>query len=169
MSTGLQSQITSLNRLSEQEEEDDDVDGDYDDDIEEGCEDDVMDNVSKNTASPSFACYSGMGNSKLKNAYPYRATDAPSPAHCDSLRKRNVATSITDPNTKAKTTKSKCVQFMPSAKFNDDNDDDDDDDDHSSRHSAARLSAQLNVRSKPMKKIVFNGTFPIDDPYSSRF
>lgn len=154
MAMGLPSQVAPLNRLSEQEEEDDDAD--YDDDIEEGCEDDVMDNVSKNTTSTtSFTCYSSLGNSKLKNAYPC-AADATA-THSDTLRRRNVGVSVNGA-TKTKATKSKCVQFMPSTKLNDD-----------PSYPTARLPAKFNKHSKPLKKIVFNGTFPIDDPYSSRF
>lgn len=160
MATGLPpSQNAPLNRLSEQEEDDDD--GDYDEDVEEGCGDDVMENVSKNTTSSSFTCYSGSGNSKLKNAYPC-ASDVTS-TYSDSLRKRNNATSVT--GSKIKATKSKSVQFVPSTKLNDDNNDDDDDD---LLYPTTRSSAAFkNTRS--LRKIVFNGTFPIDDPYSSRF
>lgn len=130
--------------MSEQEEDDDD--GEYDDDIEEGCEDDVVDNVSKNTTSTTYTCYSGgLGDSKLR-AYSCATDDA---ATCtNSLRKRNIVKSA---STKT-TTKSKSVQFVTST------------------HSPKKYtSAELNVHSKPLKKIVFNGTFPIDDPYSSRF
>lgn len=152
MPTGLQSQITPLNRLSEQEEEDDD--GDYDDDIEEGCEDDVMENVSKNPTSSNFTCYSGRADSKL-NAYS-SATDT-TITRTDSLRRRNVATN-------AKNAKSKCVQFMPSHNVNDVNDVND-----NSLRPNIYSSSEMNMHSRPLKKIVFNGTFPIDDPYSSRF
>lgn len=131
--------MSPLNRLSEQEEDDDECD--YDDDIEEGCEDDVMDNVSKNTTS-IYTCYSGLGDSKLR-AFSCATDD--STTCSQSLRKRNIVKSAS-----TKTTKSKCVQFVTSS--------------HSTKHSPA-----LNVHSKPLKKIVFNGTFPIDDPYSSRF
>lgn len=67
----------------------------------------------------------------------------------DTLRKR-----FTTKNIETKTTKSKCVQFMPLPEFNDD-----DESHHTPIHSLT----------KPLKKIIFNGTFPIDDPYSSRF
>lgn len=152
--TSLQSHSTPLNRLSEQEEEDDD--GDYDDDdVEGGCEEDVMDNVSKKLISTSsnFACYSGLGQlgDSKHNAYSC-ATDVKT-NYGSSLRKRNNTASA---NTKS--TKSKCVHFMPTTKSN-----------YKSPHRTLSSSAELNAHSKPLKKIVFNGTFPIDDPYSSRF
>lgn len=142
----LQPQLPVLNRLSEQEEydeDDDDDEGDYDDNIEEGCVDHVMDNVSKNTTSTTFACYpsSSLGDSKLK-AYSCDTDD--SATYSNPLRKRNTAKS-----TNTKSTKPKCVHFMTS-----------------SSHSSAEMN---DVHSKPLKKIVFNGTFPIDVPYSSRF
>lgn len=152
---GLRSQMAhTLNRLSEQEEEDDD--GDYDDDIEEGFEDDVLDNVSKNTTttSSSFTCYSGPGDSKF-NAYKC-ATDTTTTTTqvSDSLRKRTNAASV-----KVKSTKSKSVQFRASPEQR-----------AGSPYSTNYVPAELNVhRTKPLKKIIFNGTFPIDDPYSSRF
>lgn len=153
MSPRLQSHIAPLNRLSEQEEEDDD--GDYDDDdVEEGCDDDVIDNVSKKTASSTYACYSGPVNSKF-DAY-LGASDAKTIPSA-SLRKRNVTTS--DGVKTIKTTRTKCVQFMPAPTLND----------HSSHSTAHNSTDELNVHSKPLKKIIFNGTFPIDDPYSSRF
>lgn len=132
-----------------QEEEDEDAD--YDDDIEEGCEEDVLDNVSKNAASSTFTCYSGPGDSKHR-AYSC-ATDATT-IPSDSLRRRHNAAS-----SKMKTTtKTKCVQFMPTPNLIDD-----------SSHSTIYSPAELNAYSEPLKKIIFNGTFPIDDPYSSRF
>lgn len=150
MSTRLQSQIAPLHRLSEQEEEDDD--GDYDDDdVEEGCEDDVIDNVSKKTTSSTFTCYSGPVDSKF-DAYSC-ATDAKITQNA-SLRRRNVTASAG-----VKATRTKCVQFMPTPKLND----------LSPTHSTTHSMEELNIHSKPLKKIVFNGTFPIDDPYSSRF
>lgn len=135
--------------MSEQEEDDDD--GDYDDDVEEGCEDDVMDNVSKNATSPSFSCNSAPGDSKV-HSYSF-ANDTTS-IRSNSLRKR-----INAASSKSKTTKSKCVQFMPSPKRTS----------YESSQSTIYSTAQLNAPSKPLKKIIFNGTFPIDDPYSSRF
>lgn len=147
----MQSQIAPLNRLSEQEEEDDD--GDYDDDdVEEGCDDDVIDNVSKKTVTSTFARYSGPVSSKF-DAY-VGGSDAKTTLS-DSLRKRNVTSSGGIKT--IKTTRTKCVQFMPASTLND----------HPS-HSA-RSTDELNVHSQPLKKIIFNGTFPIDDPYSSRF
>lgn len=152
MPPSLQSQITPLNRLSEQEEEDDDGDGDYDDDVEEGCEDDVVDNVSKHATSSTFSCNSAPGDSKV-NSYSFANDRTTIPT--DSLRKR-----INAASSKTKTTKSKCVQFMPSPKRTIY---------ESSSHSTIYSTAELNAPSKPLKKIIFNGTFPIDDPYSSRF
>lgn len=149
MPTSLHSHIAPLNRLSEQEEEEDDGDDD-DDDVEDGCENDVMDNVSKNSTSSNIPCYSGLGDSKL-NAYSC-AADVKT-THSHSLRKRNNTASAS-----TKSARSKCVQFVPSTKSSD-----------QSSHSTMHSPAELNVHSKPLKKIIFNGTFPIDDPYSSRF
>lgn len=148
ISTGLQSQMAPTNRLCEQEEEEEDAE--YDDDIEEGCEDDLSDNVSKNTTSSTFTCNSGLGDSKLKA---YSCANVASTIYGDSLRKRNIATSANN-----QTCKSKCVQFMPQHSINE-----------NSSHSTVHSSAELKVHSKHLKKIIFNGTFPIDDPYSSRF
>lgn len=150
ITTGLQSHHAPLNRLSEQEDEDDDGDYDDDDNVEEGYDDDLLDNVSKNTTSSTYTCYSGRGDSKI-NAYSC-ATDASS-IHSDLLRKRNVA------SVASAKIKSKCVQFMPSPKRNV----------HSSHSTRTNSPAELNVHSKPLKKIIFNGTFEIDEPYSSRF
>lgn len=137
--------MSTLNRLSEQEEDDDD--GDYDD-IEEGCEDDLLDNVSKNKVSTSsdLKCHTGPGDSTF-NVYSC-TTDTITPHMSHSLRKRTNATSA-----KVKPNKTKCVQFIKLPKRNDD--------------SPPSESNEHN--SKPLKKIIFNGTFPIDDPYSSRF
>lgn len=137
--------LPPLNRLSEQEEDDDDEDdGDYGD-IEEG---DDMDNVSKcaETTASEFKCHTGPGDSKF-NVYSC-ATDTLTPHANHSLRKRSNAAIA-----KVKTNKSKCVKFIQLPKLNDDS-----------------PPAELNEHhSKPLKKIIFNGTFPIDDPYSSRF
>lgn len=149
ISTGQQPQMAPTNRLSEQEEEEEE-DADYDDDIEEGCEEDLSDNVSKNTTSSTFTCYSGLGDSKLKA---YSCASVASTIYGDSLRKRNIATSANN-----QTCKSKCVQFMPPHNMNE-----------NSSHSTVHSSAESKVYSKHLKKIIFNGTFPIDDPYSSRF
>lgn len=138
-----------MNRLSEQEEDDDD-DGDYDD-IEEGCEDELLDNVSKNTATTSseYKCHTGPGDSKF-NAYSC-TTDTITPHMSHSLRKRCTASA----SAKVKTNKSKCVQFIRLPKRSDDD--------------SPPPSESNEHHSKPLKKIIFNGTFPIDDPYSSRF
>lgn len=137
--------MPTLNRLSEQEE--DDEDGDYDD-IEEGCEDELLDNVSKHTATTSseYKCHTGPGDSKF-NAFSCTA-DTITPHISHSLRKRCTAASA-----KVKTNKSKCVKFMQLPKQSDD----------------SPPAESNDLRYKPLKKIVFNGTFPIDDPYSSRF
>lgn len=141
--------LPTLNRLSEQEEDDDD-DGDYDD-IEEGCEDDLLDNVSKHTVTTSseFKCRTGPGDSKF-NAYSCTADTIP-PHMSHSLRKRSNAAA----SAKVKANKSKCVQFIQLPKRSDDDD--------------SPPSELDEHHSKPLKKIIFNGTFPIDDPYSSRF
>lgn len=156
ISSRMQSQIAPLNRLSEQEEEDDDGDYDDDDDVEEGCDDDVIDNVvnnvSKKTGTPTFTRYSGPVRTKF-DAYLGDSDAKTIPS--DSLRKRNVSTSGGIKS--IKTARTKCVQFMPAPTLND----------HPS-HST-HSTDELNVHSKPLKKIIFNGTFPIDDPYSSRF
>lgn len=145
--------LPTLNRLSEQEEDEDD--GDYDD-IEEGCEDDLLDNVSRNTATTSseFEYHSGRPSAMKFKSFA-RSNDTSNPYMRDSLRKRNTSASV-----KNKTSnKSKCVQFVQLPELSD-----------SSPHSTVYPSAELNERhSIPLKKIIFNGTFPIDDPYSSRF
>lgn len=122
------------------EQEEDDDDGADDDDEEE-----VVDNVSKNTLSSTFTCYSGRGDSNVSS----RATDS---TRASSLRKRNVATSATPVR---KANKSKCVHFMPSPK-------------QTSAHQPV-IHSPAEFNSRPLKRIVFNGTYPIDDPYSSRF
>lgn len=153
--------LPTLNRVSEQEEDDDDADDDDDDDDGGGdydnhaSFDDMLDNVSRNTATTSseFKCHSGPGDSKF-NTYSY-TPDTMLPHVNDSLRKRCNAA-----NSTAKTNKSKCVQFIKLPKRNDDD----------SPRSTIYSPAELNEHhSKPLKKIIFNGTFPIDDPYSSRF
>lgn len=124
-----------------------DAECDYDDDIEEGCVDDLLDNVSKISTPTSFSCYpsTSVGDSKLKTYC--RDTDDSTP-HNNPLRKRNIVKS-----TNTKSTKSKCVQFLTT-----------------SHHSTEYSSGESNeLYSKPLKKIIFNGTFPIDAPYSSRF
>lgn len=137
--------LSTLKRLSEQEEDDDD--GDYDD-IEEGCEDELLDNVSKNTATTSseYKCHTGPGDPKF-NAYSC-TTDTITPHKSHTLRKRCNAASA-----KAKMNKSKCVKFIQLPKLCDDSPPAESNDHHS----------------KSLKKIIFNGTFPIDDPLSSRF
>lgn len=118
----------------------------------------MLDNVSKNTATtPSeFMCdRPGPGDSKF-NVYSCSTDDMP-PLVSGLLRKRSNAASA-----KFKANKSKCVQFIQLPKLNDDDDD--------SASSTIYSPAELNEHhSKPLKKIIFNGTFPIDDPYSSRF
>lgn len=142
----MQPQISpSLHRLSELEEDEEDGD---DDDVEEGCADDVLDNVSKNsTASSEFKCHAGAG--VLKHMTYSCTTDTMPPLR----KRRNVATAAVKMN------KSKCVQFTQLPNRNDESP-------RSTLYSTADLSEQ---HSGPLKKIIFNGTFPIDDPYSSRF
>lgn len=84
-----------------------------------------------------------------KNSTPTSFSCYPSTSLSDSkLRTDDSATHCnplrkrnTVKSTKTKATKSKCVQFVTTNE----------------------------LYSKPLKKIVFNGTFPIDVPYSSRF
>lgn len=150
--------LPTLNRLSEQEEDEDDGDGDGDgdyDDIEEGCEDDVLDNVSKNTATTSSEFKYHCGPGVLKFNAKSCLTDTITPHASATLRKRNNATGA-----KVEANKSKSVQFRQLPELNDD----------APSRSTIYPSAELNEHhSKPLKKIIFNGTFPIDDPYSSRF
>lgn len=135
--------------------------------IEEDDEDDDDDDDSENDVSRSMSmsvsttCYSdsltnkkiGLGTMTTTSAH--KTPIVPN----ESLRRRNVKNVIHKP-----ATKTKCVQFMPLPNVSDDEDIDNNDED-----SAGRIAKRSSQYSKPLKKIVFNGTFPIDDPYSSRF
>lgn len=139
--------LPTLNRLSEQEEDDDDEDDDDDGDYDNQTYDELLDNVSRITATTSseFKCHTGADDSKIHTI--------PPPMNA-SLRKRRNATSST-----ARAHSSKCVQFRKLPHRNDDSP-------RSTHYASAEMSEH---HSKPLKKIIFNGTFPIDDPYSSRF
>lgn len=156
--------LIKQNAPPESIEEDDEDDDDDDDDSQQLGNDVSNVNAHKSMSmSVSTTCYS--------DSLPYKkiASDTmttTSSVHTapfipnDSLRRRNVK------NVMHKTaTKPKSVQFMPLPNISDDDDDDNNDED-----SPIGLMANIsNQYSKPLKKIVFNGTFPIDDPYSSRF
>lgn len=140
--------------------EEDDEDDDDDDDSEQDGND-----VSNRSMSMSVSttCYSdsltykkiGLGTMKTTTSA-HKTPFIPN----ESLRRRNVKNVMHKP-----ATKTKCVQFMPLPNVSDDEDIDNNDEDSPIGLIANRSSHY----SKPLKKIVFNGTFPIDDPYSSRF
>lgn len=143
--------------------EEDDEDDDDDEDSEQGGND-----VSKVCAprsmsmSVSATCYSDSLTYKKISSGTMTTTSAYATPFVpnESLRRRNVK------NVMHKTaTKAKCVQFMPLPNVSDHEGDDNNDEDS----SIGLITKKSSHYSKPLKKIVFNGTFPIDDPYSSRF
>lgn len=75
-----------------------------------------------------------------------------------SLRNRFTPQNLT--NAMALANRVKCAQFEPIPELEHCTD---------SCHSSEQSLTKYNSKSKQLKKIVFNGTFPIDDPYSSRF
>lgn len=101
----------------------------------------MLDNVSKNTTPTAFSYYSSMSVGKSKLRTYLCDTDDPA-TYSNPLRNRNTV--------KFKNSKTTFVT--------------------TSQHSNKLSSGEINeISSKPLKKIVFNGTYPIDVPYSSRF
>lgn len=131
--------------------EEDDEEGDYDDEEDLDCTDNVNNVSNKNATTLSTECYSESLTFKVASGATKTATTTIS---TDSLRRRNV--NKREAIYKS-ATKPKSVQFMPLPEFDDDE----------ILDSANQVLKQSQA--KPLKKIIFNGTFPIDDPYSSRF
>lgn len=180
------------------EEDDEEAEEDYDDDDEDDIDGiNNVDNVSNKNATTTMSCTTPCYSEALAYQRATRVnasvTSVKPTILNESLRRRNVNTGnreieLNDRTTNVEQptilTKVKSVQFMPSPKYenydqddvdeDDDEDGNDDDNDNSSddddrRNRPRHFITRSNHRSNPLKKIVFNGTFPIDDPYSSRF
>lgn len=154
--------ISQKNAPPESIEEDDEDADDDDDSLQRGNDVSNVNAHRSMSMSVSSTCYSD--SLSYKRIAPGTMTNKSAPTapyipH-NSLRRRNVENKM-----HKMATKSKSVQFMPLPNVSDVENDDNND-----KHSPIGLIANKSSRySKPLKKIVFNGTFPIDDPYSSRF
>lgn len=170
--------MESYKESEDDDDEDvDDGDDDDDDDLNNRIEDDI---VSKNCVSPAInrsICWpikprAGQSFHKkrsddtelnafttaLKAASVTMTTSTTTAIRRNSLRNRFTPQNLTNAMALAK--RVKCAQFEPIPEIENYTD---------SCHSSEQSLTKYNSKSKQLKKIIFNGTFPIDDPYSSRF